>query len=159
MPQSHERLTPVKRATLLHRLFIFQNPLFAPPFSFSVFSHGACKSPAVLHLPISSELVCAVLGPSVDLVVRTGGMEERGGHWCWLLLIPQHPRSNLTEVCGTAAVRPQVCVQPNHCCKVTFKRSGTVFSALAFHPSPWICSACLTVFSKLSARLRSHLKF
>lgn len=71
MPQSHERLTLVKRAALLHGIFVLQNPPFAPPSSFPAFSRGACKSPAVLHVPVSSELLCAVLGPSVDSVVYT----------------------------------------------------------------------------------------
>lgn len=72
MPQSHERLILVKRAALLHGIFVLQTPPFAPPSSFPAFSRGACKSPAVLHVPVSSELLCAVLGLSVDSVVYTG---------------------------------------------------------------------------------------
>lgn len=47
-----------------------------------------------------------------------------------------HFRNKLTEVCGTAAVRPQV--QPNNGCKIPFKRSGAMFLALIFHPSMYL---------------------
>lgn len=37
--QSHERLIPLKRAALSHRLFILHTPPLAPTSSFPTFSH------------------------------------------------------------------------------------------------------------------------
>lgn len=104
MPQSCEILIPVKRAALLHWLFILHTPPFTPTSSFPAFSHQ-----------------------SINPLFSWG---------CYLLLIPSHFRNNLTEVCGTVAVRPQV--QPNHGCKIPFKRSGAMFLALTFHPSMYL---------------------
>lgn len=59
-----------------------------------------------------------------------------------------HFRNNLTEVCGTAAVRPQV--QPNSGCKIPFKRSGAMFLALIFHPSMYLFDFLDCLFKAVS---------
>lgn len=72
MPQSREILTRVKRAALFAWTLYTPNPTLRSTILLPCL-HGACKSPAVWHMPIS-ELVSAMLGPSVDSVVHTRGM-------------------------------------------------------------------------------------
>lgn len=121
IPQSRERFIPLKRPALSHRLFILHTPPFVPTSSFPAFSHQSVNPLSVVHT---------------------------GGGWCCLLLIPWHFRNNLTEVCGTAAVRPQV--QPNRGGKIPFKRSGAMFLALTFHPSMYLLCLLDCLFRAVS---------
>lgn len=120
MPQSREKLSAVKRAALSHRLFILlPYPwLQHPP---SCFLTPVCKSPVQMY----------ILG--VDDVVSCLYMARQ---------------KYLTEVCGTAAVRPLV--QPNHGCKIPFKRSGAMFLALTFHPSVYLFDFLDCLFKAVS---------